>query len=194
MMNPFRKHHKSRYRSFSLVEVLVVLGLVATTMVAATQITVSALIKIKQNEIDDYVNGLMVKVLEAAKSPQPLTIDNGASGLATFQGSYILVIPEATATQPTVSPSFKQQSLTPDPIQPTTCNSSSPNYVSIPNLGTYVPPAVCIQALVVQLTGINATPIYQITVRAVYNLSSGPVSRELLGYRRTDPISAVAPP
>jgi len=170
-----------------LVEVLIVLALVATTMVAATQVTVQSLIKIKEDEVNDYVNGLMIRVLEAAKSPQTLTIDNQLTGLSDFEGSYVLTIPD----EGTSTPAFTQEAIELTPIPEGSCTTSSPYSVTIPNLGNFTPPPVCLQAIVTELDGIDINPIFQITVRSVYSLSSGPVVRDIIGYRRADPVSVL---
>jgi hypothetical protein len=172
------------WAAVGLVEVLIVLALVATTMVAATQVTVQALIKIKEDEINDYVNGLMVRTLEAAKSPQTLTINNQLTGLDDFEGSYTLQV-----TDDGNPPAFTQEAIELTPIPEGGCSISSPYSVTIPNLGNFTPPPVCLQAIVAELEGIDVSSIFQITVRAVYNLSSGPVEREVVGYRRADPTS-----
>lgn len=178
-----KRSFKLKFSAVGLVEVLIVLALVATTMVAATQVTVQSLIKIKEDEVNDYVNGLMVRALEAAKSPQILTINNDLTGLTDFEGSYTLLVPSEGAD----TPSFTQEAIELTPLPEGSCTTNSPYSVTIPNLGNFTPPPVCLQVIVAELEGIDVNSIFQITVRSVYTLSSGPVVREVLGYRRADP-------
>ncbi len=76
-------------KAATLTEVLIVLGIISTTLVASLALIVNSMIKIKQNEIQDTANGVMIKGLELAKSPKNIAIselprNGGSTEVNTF--------------------------------------------------------------------------------------------------------------
>lgn len=70
------KFLKNKNKAFGLVEALLALAVFGTTIIAATSVTIQSLRTIKDNELADFSNSVMVRSLELAKS-----------NTATIQGS-----------------------------------------------------------------------------------------------------------
>lgn len=166
-----RSNH--RIKAASLVEVLVVLAIVATTMVAATQITVQAMISIKNNEIVDTATGVMVQAMEIAKSPDSVKVRSAAGLVTNFKGSYYL------ATDATGSALWKVTDLL-TPIN--TCDAASQYFVRI-DVGDRVPPKVCLQ-LIIEPQVISGTTVFAIQANLVYELTGKVESLSINGFRR----------
>jgi type II secretory pathway pseudopilin PulG len=60
----------------SLVEVLVVLAIISTTLISVTLLVVRAMESIKKDEIADDATGNLIKALEIVKAPSAIKVDN----------------------------------------------------------------------------------------------------------------------
>ncbi len=157
----------------SLVEVLVVLAIVASTMIAATQLSVRALIDIKQNELLDYANSVMLKALEVAKSPADVNVTHLAVA-GSYTGSY-------SSSLLSGKPVLYQQS--PTIVAMGSCSTSSVYYTPLTGVTGITPPLACMQVQIQPKTGLNST-YYEITVTITYRLSDQTVTDSIVGYRR----------
>jgi hypothetical protein len=166
--------HKSKnLPATSLVEVLVVLAIVASTMVAATQLSVRALIDIKQNEIEDYANSVMLKALEVAKSPSDINVTHLVTA-GNYTGSY-------SSSLLNGKPVLYQQS--PTIVGMGTCTSGSVYYTPLTGVTGVTPPLACLQVQIQPKTGLNST-YYEITSTISFQLSDQMVTKTIVGYRR----------
>ncbi|MDQ6985162.1 MAG: hypothetical protein Q9M91_01285 [Candidatus Dojkabacteria bacterium] len=64
----------SKRKASSLVEVLIVLGIISTTLVVAVNLVISSLYRVKQNEIEDVSNKSLIKALEIVKAPSTVLV------------------------------------------------------------------------------------------------------------------------
>lgn len=169
--------HRPSKNAFGLLEVLIVLAIAATTMIAATQIALNGYRAIKVNEILDYANGLMLQALEIAKSPTDVEVV-GVSQPPNFNASYRL---SANASGKSVMSVVSTNIVN---ITPTDCSTSSPYFVNV-NVPNVNEPLVCLQLVVTQRTNFGVI-YYEIRSRMVYNLDGQANTQELIGYRRND--------
>lgn len=65
-------------KATSLAEVLIILAIISTTLIASVNLVTSSIRSAKQNEIEDYANGILVLGLELAKSPNDIYIDDSS--------------------------------------------------------------------------------------------------------------------
>ncbi|MCA9379036.1 hypothetical protein KC640_01275 [Candidatus Dojkabacteria bacterium] len=162
--------------AFGLMEVMIVLAIVAATMVAAMQVSIQSLRVIKQNEIGDYANSVMVQALELAKSPSNVQVS--ATGQVTdFQGTYQLQINSAGGAV------LWKVGDNVTPITNTGCTNASPYFVDISNINPVGSPVVCLQLIVRNISGISGAA-YEITSHLIYTLQNEQIERSIIGYRR----------
>jgi type II secretory pathway pseudopilin PulG len=62
-------------KAYSLAEVLIILGIISTTVLGASALIINSIKTTSENQLKDAVNGVQIKALEAAKSPADLTLD-----------------------------------------------------------------------------------------------------------------------
>lgn len=158
------------------MEVLIVLAIVAATMVAAMQVSIQSLRVIKQNEIGDYANSVMIKALEVAKSPANVQVSSSAQ-VTNFQGSYQLQAQGASA------PVLWKISDSMVPITANSCSNSSPYYTDISAINTVGNPVVCLQLIIRNISGLTGSA-YEITSHLIYTIQDQQVERSIIGYRR----------
>lgn len=60
---------KLRKKANSLIEVLVVLGIISSTMLVSVNVIIQNVAQLRVNELEDAANGVMIQGLEIAKSP-----------------------------------------------------------------------------------------------------------------------------
>lgn len=164
-------------KGIGLVEVLVVLALVATTMVAAAQLSVNALRSIKNNEVKDYATGLLVQALEVAKSPDDINIYT-TSALASYNGTYSL---ERGPTGTGYVLSYSSPSTT----QISSCASDSIYAIDISAQFNVPVPKVCLQVVITANQGL-AGNYYQISATTIYTLEGETIRETVIGYRRNE--------
>lgn len=168
--------NKKVFNAVSLVEVVVVLGIIATTLVSAAQLSVRMTRTIKDNEISDFTNGVVLQALEIAKSPAAVKLASAAGG-GSSTGSYRLDRSGAQAV-------LWRESQTVNRI--TNCTSASPYRVQIADgsqqlLGEAL---VCLQILIQPRQGAVRQSYFEIEAISVYQLSDQIVVNSGLGYRR----------
>ena len=61
--------HTVKLKAATLIEVLIVLGVISTTMIVAVSLIINSLYELRNNETQDAANGIMIQALEIAKSP-----------------------------------------------------------------------------------------------------------------------------
>lgn len=173
--------HKIYKKAASLTEVMIVLGVISTVMVASVTIMINSMVRIRINEIEDAANSAMILALEITKSPANVryNVDVDDSGLfpydipqyfsiSNLEGNNMLIYRPGhgvmTACNGTLLDRYDVSFLLPEDI--------SQNSV------------ICIQVEVTPRRGINDTRIYEIVVRAIYEIPGGEVrSNVIQGFR-----------
>lgn len=167
---------RNKNLAFGLIEVLIVLAIVATTMLAATQITLNGMRAIKLDEIVDFANGIMVQGLEIAKSPT--TVEVVVSTVpANYNGSYRL------QTNADGSSVLRLIDSSQTPITLAQCTSASNYFIRIENATGVQNPQVCLQMIVTQRQSLGLN-YYEVRSRLVYNVGGQTVERDIYSYRR----------
>ena len=166
----------AKIRGFGLMEVLIVLAIVAATMVAAMQVSIQSLRVIKQNEIGDYANSVMVKALEVAKSPSDVQV-SGTAQITNFQGSYQL---QTQVGSPSVLWKVSDSVV---PMTANNCSNTSPYYTDISAVSNIGNPVVCLQLIIRNISGLTGNA-YEITSYLIYDIQDQQVERSIIGYRR----------
>lgn len=181
----------TRYKAASLVEILVVLAIVASSMVAVANVNIQAQISLKDNEIIDAANGVMIQALEVAKSPSQVSVVDPAGNLipGNIQGYYSLDL-NSGSSQGVV---LRKQTFSNTKI--TNCNSTSPYLVDWTTNGvgatsTSLDPNVnniCVQVIITEeQRPLIVDTYYKIESIVIFNISDGQESNSIIGYRRDD--------
>ncbi|MEO6728543.1 MAG: hypothetical protein ABIM99_01340 [Candidatus Dojkabacteria bacterium] len=176
---------KRRLRATSLVEVLIVLAIISSTILGSMLLVSNSFVVVRQNQTEDYVNGLAVNAMEIVKSPSnifvtddsftvtqnptpvffKLTRINGAAYLQKTQDTQI-------STCEVGSQYIIESTIIADPRNP---NNAEAGTTATPS----TTPNVCVQVKIVPVAGSIITngiqSYYQMTVIAVYNQDNKPV-------------------
>lgn len=82
---------KRELKATSLVEVLVVMGIIATTIIGSMVLVAGSLVTVRNNQTEDYVNGILINAIEVSKSPSNLFVNDdsflqtGGSSVSYFR-------------------------------------------------------------------------------------------------------------
>lgn len=169
--------NKRKLPAIGLLEILIVLAIVSVTMVGAFQISLQGLRVVKNNEVADYANTLMLQALEIAKNPADVKVSSNST-ITNFNGSYRLQrLADNTAVMWLVTTSLT-------PASGSTCSKNSTYYLDISNSGaTTSPSIICLQLRVQQQQNLGIN-VYQITSRVMYSLNGQVIEQEVVGFRR----------
>jgi type II secretory pathway pseudopilin PulG len=75
-------------KAATLTEVLIVLGIISTTMIVAVSLIVNSLYELRNNETEDAANGIMIQALEIAKSPSDVVLSDATLLSASFDSTH----------------------------------------------------------------------------------------------------------
>jgi type II secretory pathway pseudopilin PulG len=174
----------AKLRAVSLVEVLVVLALVATSMVGVAGINVRAQLAVKDNETLDLGNGAMLQALELAKSPAGLELITATGGRFTGAPAGNYSIDNNNRN------SLVRRADSDRPLSATApCDSNSTYYVT-PVIANRAPgsgksPDICLQIIITAVRRpLSSDSYFEIRSTVLFELSSGPVVNQLIAYRR----------
>ncbi|MCA9386655.1 type II secretion system protein [Candidatus Dojkabacteria bacterium] len=166
-------NRQKRKKAATLAEVMIVLGVISTAMVASISIMINSLVRIKVNDIEDSANSVMIKALEAAKSPATISLSQDISAVAV-NSSVFFSLDETARLQYEINDTVN-----------TSCTSQN-KY----NVKTLLPDDVssnseiCVQIEIIPRLGVNSKRIYEIVVRSFYVLPNGDVRANVIkGYR-----------
>lgn len=166
---------KKRKKALSLVEMLVVLIIISTTVITAFGIILRSTIDIKENEVSDSINSLMVSINEAVKSPGGVPLQSFTPGTFTTNIEYAF---KATA----VGNSYVL-TYVPGSASLTSCDSNSQFKFPI-SVEQSTVQDVCILVGIKLLSG---TPTrYEVKTNTLYTFvtpNSSPSSSYLITYR-----------
>lgn len=159
MKSTFSK--RKTLKAVSLIEVLAVLVLTGFLLVATARMTSNLIIQLRNNELEEYANGLLVQAFEAAKSPNNLTVNaaHQASGTA-----YRIEFLPAGGARLTREVSF----LSAPDIN--SCSLASPYFINSATITGYPGPIpVCIQIVIRTLNNpYTNTGYFVFSTRVVY--------------------------
>lgn len=174
-------------KASSLIEVIIVLAIVSFTIIAAMSLVARTRLEIKNNELQDTANELLLKALEGVKSPSK-TVISGSPSLTgsnpyyfsltqSVNGNYVLNYLGATGFTPLPRESGK---YTFDSV----CNANSPFYPRDLGDSTF---KYCQQVAITVITpilrAVTAKELYKIETTIVYQISGETKSETLTTYR-----------
>ncbi len=162
----------------SLVEVLVVLGIVSITLIGSLTLVATSYTQAKTAEIEDAVNGLMVQVLEAVKSPTNVIISNSTLTADIVDSVHYFSIVNNTPSTTSLKEQTSNLSL---------CKAGVPYYYSL----TYNPSggstantvSVCLQVIIIPKKSVEGAIYYDVTVKGMYLTNNQFKTNSLKTYR-----------
>jgi hypothetical protein len=159
-------------KASSLVEVLIILGIISTAVIASTTIAINSQKTLIKNEREEVVNASMLKALEITKSPSDIRIVGSVINSGS-EKNYRL-------TKQITPERFVLEERIEDLVN---CSPNSPFQVSIDVVqeGVNFPLCLSVSILKEQVSG-----KYKITVKAVYDNSEGQTTKILVGYRNEE--------
>lgn len=170
-MNKEYNNQQSR-NAFGLVEIIVAIAIFATAMIATVSLAIGSLRTVKDNELADTANAVMVGSMEYMKSPAAVPVLNQlTAGRREFAFS---VSSEIDTENPNLT-TLRQMDQA-DVIN--TCSDSSEYRVVLRDFPDFL---VCNQILLQQAAGNS----FEIRSIVYYQTSKGISRNELIGYRNT---------
>lgn len=171
---------RKRLKATSLVEVLIVLAIIGSTIIGSMLLVSNSFVVVRQNQTEDYVNGLTVSAMEIVKSPSNVSVTDDTFVTTQNPTPVFFKLTRANGS------SYLEKT---NDSQITTCEASSQYIItqSVINQagqgtqgGTTNPqPNVCVQVKIVPVSGSVITngiqSYYQITVISVYNQDNRPI-------------------
>lgn len=177
----------------SLIEVIVVLAIVSFTIIASMALVARSRVEIRNNEIQDISNGLLLRIVEALKAPVKVEVVSQVNspltsivGLTTY--SFSVNPTTRTVGNQTVT-EYKLNYLRPGtftnlPRQSGTttfnsiCTSNNPFYLSQPGL------EYCLQVEINRVSTPNpAEELYRVSATIFYPTNEGAKTESLITYR-----------
>ena len=168
------KNQKNK-KAASLAEVMIVLGIISTAMVASVSVMINSLINIRVNEIEDSANYALIQALEIAKSPTGLVFSSDISSRPINSSVFLSLESDKKLTI-----SSGNQALT-------TCSENSVyNIKKLLASSISVTSNICVQVEMIPRNGIGGEKIYEIIARSAFVLPSGKDRANVIrGYRYT---------
>lgn len=172
-----------RLRATSLVEVLIVLAIISSTILGSMILVSNSFVVVRQNQTEDYVNGLVVNAMEIIKSPSNISVTDNSFAttqnttpvyfkLSRVNGSAYLE--KTLDAQITTCTPTSQYVINPNTLSnPTNTQVTVPTNTQVTGATTLVStPDVCVQVKIIPFASSIFNGIqkyYQMTVIAVYN-------------------------
>jgi type II secretory pathway pseudopilin PulG len=145
----------------SLVEVLVVLAIISTTLISVTLLVVRAMESIKKDEIADDAMGNLIKALEIVKAPSVIKVDN-VQTLVAFNTSNNFSLESTTGVY---FLKYRSESA----LTLNNCDANSPYFLSRTLGGTIKDKSVqCLQLVIIPRNLGGGKVYYEINSILVY--------------------------
>ncbi|BCX13863.1 MAG: hypothetical protein KatS3mg085_395 [Candidatus Dojkabacteria bacterium] len=159
-------------KASSLVEVLIILSIISTTVIASTTIAVNSQKSLIRNEREEVVNASIIAGLEIVKSPTNVLVLGDPINPGS---SKVYRLTKQTNPDRYVLEERSEE------LQ--NCTNNSPFQVSIDNLGQEVNFPLCLSVTITRQQGQES---YLVTVKAVYQNASTQDTKTLIGYRNDE--------
>lgn len=166
---------KKNKKALSLIEMLVVLVIISTTVITAFSLILRSNLEIKENEVADSTNSLMVSISEAIKSPGGVPISGFVPGTFTPDIEYAFKV-TAQGNSYVLTYVAGSASLT-------TCDSNSQFKYPV-SVDQNTVRDVCV-LVGIKKTSANANR-FEVKTNTIYSLvssSGAPISSYLVSYR-----------
>jgi type II secretory pathway pseudopilin PulG len=167
-----------KQKAFGLVEIIISLAVFGTAIIATMSLTVRSYVTVKNNELGDLANSIMISSSEYFKSPNAKTILPAAGTSGSFYFNLTSPININPGTQTVTNLSFNRQTQTSQKIN--TCDSGSAYKVAFTNTTGLPNNFILCNQVIIQP---QADGSYMILSEVVFNTSKGLDQSELIGYR-----------
>lgn len=165
--------NKKKKKAATLAEVMIVLGIISTAMVASISVMINSLIRIKINDIEDSANTVMVKALEVAKSPAAISVSENIDNRTVNVPIYFLL-----------NTSSQLQLQNNDSINTTCTDNNKYNVKALLPEDITASSQICVQIEIIPRYGLENARLYEIIVRSYYTLPNGDLRANVIkGYR-----------
>ncbi|MEP7103472.1 MAG: hypothetical protein ABI721_02055 [Candidatus Dojkabacteria bacterium] len=173
---------KRNLKASSLVEVLVVLGIISSTILGSMLLVSNSFVVVRQNQTEDYVNGLAVNAMEIVKSPSNVFVSDDT--FATNQQTSPVFFKLTKNTNGSyLEKTLDQQITTCDANSQYKISSTTLNAAGAPETQTntgFTLPDVCVQVKILPIATSVVTngvqSYFEMTVVAIYNSDNHPVT------------------
>jgi competence protein ComGC len=168
----FKKENIKSKKAASLTEVMIVLGIISTTLVTSVNILISSLIKFQINEIEDTANTIMLEALEIAKSPSSILVSENVTSTNTEQ--YYSLLKEDGRN--ILAKEFDELG--------SRCSKDSIYFLDQIITDTSRELVICLQIKITPNIGLTNKQFYEVESKIIYNLPGQRVgSNTIKGYR-----------
>lgn len=161
-------------KGVSLIEVMIVLGIVSTALVASISIIARSLIEVRINEIEDSVNTSLIQTMEIIKSPQDISVAGNPRLTSYGTPNYFKL--NTTGNENVITYDGANQGE----IQ--TCDSNSfyaSEYLISSGIDSF---NLCLQVIITPINN-NGVIYYNIEAKAIYDLPTGEAVNTYRGLR-----------
>lgn len=161
-------------KGVSLVEVMIVLGIVSTTLVASVSIIAKSLIEVRVNEIEDSVNTALIQTMEIVKSPQDIAV-TGDPRLTSYGSANYFKLNTNGNSNVLVYDAANQTEIS-------NCDANSyygSEYLITSGIESF---NLCLQVIVTPINN-NGSIYYNIEAKAIFDLPSGEEVNSYKGLR-----------
>lgn len=163
-------------KATSLVEVLIILAIISTTIVASTTLAVNSQRAVLENQREDTANGVLVQALEVAKSPVDIKLGSQVDFLPL--NTYSFRFTRDSRTGDLVLAEVPRQQLT-------TCSEGSIFQVETFFAQDEIefPLCLAVEVEMIDPPGREAESYFEITTRVVYQQGDETRFFSLVGFR-----------
>ncbi len=161
---------KKRLKAASLMEVMVVLGIVSFTIVSSMSLVAKVSTTVKSNEIQDQANSLILKALEVFKNTKDVFVSQDVLTSATG-GTYYFALKEGSTG------AFLQYDPTGDAQSLNNCDANNVYFVANLNFGP------CLQVAITPINSVTGGKYYNVEVFIKYSISGKDITDSLKTYR-----------
>lgn len=167
-------------RASSLIEVLVVMAIIGTTIISAMSLAANSLINVRNNELEQYANTILIKTVEKLKSPTDIRVSGVDLTRSQTGQTYYYKLTETSGVLLLEQDIFQTR-------LPDTCASGTAYYFqpsTIPEDSFTTP--VCIQVRIKPSVTTQGRRFYEIFSTIVYPIGPDTTVSTMKVFRYTD--------
>lgn len=166
-----------RKKGYTLVEIMIVLGIISVALVGAIGTMVRASYQLRLNEVEDTGNAFILKASEFLRSPALITVRN-------YPGNEILNTNNRFTLGQDVNTSELYLDVANSNQFSSECNENNPfNVKNILGDEVLIPADICMQIIIEANPRNNKSALYSFEITMKYEAGAQEVERKLFGYR-----------
>ncbi len=170
MNNAERKKKKAA----SLAEVMIVLGILSTVLVASVSVLVNSMLRISINDLEDAANTIMIQALEISKSPVDVLVSDLSiqeAGFETTQNFSLDITDEGNVLQRQSEGAL------------TECTPNSVYNINSQVRDIQTKSNICLQVRITPLEGLDGIRVYRLESEVVFRTPKETRSNSIIGFR-----------